>query len=200
MLAKLKTADILLIIADIQDGIVNLPLTVPEHELRNTAQGLARLAELYDIPTFAMMIPKQWNAAPKLIDEICQARTTIRAFGRTSPDSFDNVEFADAVAATGRRTLIICGVATEVVLQRLVLGGLAKGYAVQYVVDACAGLSHRSEQAAWRRMEGAGAVPTSVFALVGELVDDFTANPGKAAVEVVYHMLQHRDASLSVPR
>ncbi|WP_235811820.1 MULTISPECIES: hypothetical protein [Pseudomonas syringae group] len=42
------------------------------------------------------------------------------------------------------------------------LDGIALGYVVYYVVDAVGGLSDRTEQASFRAMERAGAIPTSL--------------------------------------
>ncbi|WP_028997948.1 isochorismatase family protein [Azohydromonas australica] len=86
-------------------------------------------------------------------------------------------------------TLIVGGVATEIVVQWLVLSGIARGYCVHLVVKACGGLSERSEAAALRRSEAGGAVMTSVVALAGESSGDFTVPPGSEAIAVVYQLI-----------
>ena len=78
----------------------------------------------------------------------------------------------------GRKTLVIAGFATEVASLHAALGAIGKGYAVQVPVDANGGLSARSEDAAFRRIEYAGGVITSVATLATTLAPDFATSPG----------------------
>lgn len=189
MHSKLRPEDAILVFGDLQIGITDLPLTNPQEDLRRSARGLARLGEIFDIPTIALTIPKRGGGAPQIIPEVTETRTTFTHVQRVTPDSFENAEFRKAVEATGRKTLIVCGIATEIVVHWLVLSAIAEGYRVYLVVDACAGLGVRSEEAALRRFEAAGAVMTSVVSLAGELSGDFTKSVGFEAIEVVYDLI-----------
>lgn len=186
---KLSPHDAVVIFADLQGGIVDLPLTVPRSKLARAAGALARLAELFDIPTFALTLPKRDGGHAGVIPEITTHRSRVRHIRRSRPDSFENVEFARAIEDTGRRTLLVCGIATEIVVHWLVLSGLANGYRVHVVVDACGGLGVRSEEAALRRFEAAGAVMTSVYTLCGEFAGDIDSPTGHAAVEICYELI-----------
>jgi hypothetical protein len=186
---KLRADDAILVFGDLQQGITDLPLTICEQDLKRSAWALSRLAELFDIPTIALCIPKGGDTHPTLIPEITSTRIRLQQIMRTRPDSFENDDFRQAVEATGRKTLIVGGVATEIVVQWLVLSGIARGYRVYLVVDACGGLSERSEAAALRRFEAAGAVMTSVVSLAGEISGDFNAPPGSEAIAVVYQLI-----------
>lgn len=186
---KLSSSDAVVVFADLQSEIVSLPLTVDPAVLRRSAGGLATLAELFDLPTFVITMPKRDGGELEVIPEVVNTRTTYRHFPRTTPDSFDNEAIRDALAEVGRSTLIVCGVATEIVVQWLVLSGRANGYQVHVVTDACGGLSPRTEQAALTRFMSAGAVLTSVASLAGELAGDMTRSPGKDAVDVIYQMI-----------
>jgi hypothetical protein len=50
---------------------------------------------------------------------------------------------------------------------------------VQVPVDACGGLSARTEDAAFRQIEAAGGVMTSVVSLVTAMAPDFAQEPGR---------------------
>lgn len=189
MTAKLRPDEAILVLGDFQTGITNLPLTVPEQALLRSARALAQLAEIYDMPTIALCIPKGGDADPTIIPEITETRSKLQKIRRTLPDSFENEQFRQALQATGRKTLLVCGVATEIVVHWLALSGVANGYRVYLVVDACGGLSPRSEQAALRRFEAAGVVMTSVVSLAGEISGDFTVPPGSQAIGVVYELI-----------
>jgi nicotinamidase-related amidase len=82
----------------------------------------------------------------------------------------------------------VAGVATEVIVQHSALSGTARGYQVQVIVDACGGLTQRTEDAALRRLTQAGVVITSVASLAGQLAGDFTQPRGSQALGVVYAM------------
>lgn len=183
---KLSPRDAIVIFADLQQGIVDLPLTVPAAELLRSAQGLARLAEIFDVPTIALTIPKRGVGPSIVIPQVTETRSKVTHLQRTTPDSFENDAIRAAIEATGRKTLVVCGVATEIVVQWLVLSGIANGYKVHVVVDACGGLGQRSEEAALRRFEAAGAVLTSLVSLAGEWSGDMSQPIGRDAIEVVY--------------
>jgi hypothetical protein len=59
---------------------------------------------------------------------------------------------------------------------------------VQVVVDACGGLSARSEDAALRRLMQAGVVTTSLPSIAGQLAGDFTQHKGAQAIGILYEM------------
>lgn len=186
---KLSPSDAIFVFADIHAGIVDLPLTVPREELLRAVEGLAELAELFDIPSFALSIPSLTLKEVEFVPEVTEKRKKLTHLQRTSPDSFEHAAIRDAFAATGRKTLVVSGIATEVVVHWLVVSGRANGYNVYVVTDACGGLSTRSEQAALARFTSVGATMTSVAALAGELSGDFTRPLGRAAIEVVYKMI-----------
>lgn len=189
MTSKLRPEDAILVFGDFQTGITNLPLTVGEGSLIRSARALAQLGEIYDLPTITLCIPKGGDTNPAIIPEIAGTRSKYQRIMRSLPDSFENEEFRKAIEATGRKTLIVCGVATEIVVHWLALSGIAHGYRVYLVVDACGGLSPRSEEAAFRRFEAAGVVMTSVVSLAGEISGDFTVPPGSEAIGVVYQLI-----------
>ncbi len=196
MQTKLRPDEAVVIFGDFQTGIAELPLTVPAEGLRRSAWGLARLAEVFDMPTFAMSIPKADGRKAEIIPEITRTRTRYQQFLRTTPDSFEHEAFREAIEKTGRKVLIVCGIATEICLHWLVLSGIANGYRIYVVVDACGGLSARSEEAAFRRFEAAGAVMSSVVSLAGELAGDFVSSPAAGeAIAVVYRMIGPPGAS-----
>ena len=90
-----------------------------------------------------------------------------------------------AIAATGRQHLVIAGFATEVVVLHAVRDALAAGYRVLVPVDACGGMSSRTEDAAFRQIEAAGGITTSVVTLVTAMVPDVSTDLGRQALEIL---------------
>src|SRR4029077_2416497 len=76
-------------------------------------------------------------------------------------NSWEDIEFLDAVHATGRRKLIICALWTEICMAFTALDALREGYEVYPVVDAIGGTSLEAHQAGLDRVIQAGAQPTS---------------------------------------
>jgi hypothetical protein len=56
------------------------------------------------------------------------------------------------------------------------------------VIDACGGMSQRTEEAALRRIAKSGASTVSVMTLAGELAGDFREPKGQQAIGILYEM------------
>jgi nicotinamidase-related amidase len=108
---------------------------------------------------------------------------------RTTTDAFLDGPTRAAIAATKRQTLLIAGVATEIIVQHSALSGAARGLHVQLVLDACGGLSSRTEEAALRRLTQAGVVTTSIASLAGQLAGDVSLPKGQQALGIFYEMV-----------
>jgi nicotinamidase-related amidase len=180
-----KTAMVLF--ADLQTGIVELSATNEVAHLRRAVGALAKLAALFQIPAIVTSAPAE--GAPQPLSEIAAALGDLPLNIRTTTDSFTHAPTRDAIAATGRKTLLIAGVATEIIVQHTALSAVSHGYEVQIVVDACGGISARTEEAAFRRLIQAGVITTSIASLAGQLAADFTQPQGGQALGVLYEMV-----------
>lgn len=187
---KLSPNDAVVVFADLQGGIIDLPLTSPRDKVIKAARGVAKLARIFDMPTLISAIPDHGGGPAQVIPDLAEVRgVPIRTLQRTTPDSWANGPIREAIEQTGRKTLILSGVATEIAIQLLALSATANGYKVHVVTDACGGLSDRTEDAALRRLVAAGVVTTSVVALAGELAGDFSQPVGGEAISVVFDIV-----------
>jgi hypothetical protein len=75
---------------------------------------------------------------------------------------------------------------TEIIVQHSALSGAARGLQVHVAVDACGGLSARTEDAAFRRLVQAGVVTTSIASIAGQLAGDFSQSKGGQAIGILY--------------
>jgi nicotinamidase-related amidase len=75
---------------------------------------------------------------------------------RTTVNSWEDIEFVQAVHATGRRKLIICALWTEICMAFTALDALREGYEVYPVVDAIGGTSPEAHRAGLDRVMQAG--------------------------------------------
>lgn len=160
---------------DVQEKIFGMSRTVTAEVLTRNTSVLAELAALHRMPAFL-------SAVPSGGDYVAGVRAAFDALpvrNRNTTTAFGDQALRSDLEATGRKTVLLCGAASEIVVQHTALDALAAGYAVQVAVDACGGLDARSEEAVWRRLVAAGAVTTSVIAVAGELTGDSTTDIGK---------------------
>ncbi len=186
--SKIDANETLVLFADLQAGIADLPLTVPYARLQKGVRGLSRLAHLLGMPAIVSAVMGQDGNPAKIRPEIAQGLGELPTHYRTTADSFENEAIRKAIEATGRKTILISGVATEIAVQLPALSGADLGYRVFVVVDAAAGISERTEDAALRRMGQAGVSTVSVATLAGELAGDFTQPIAQQAIGILFEM------------
>jgi nicotinamidase-related amidase len=186
--SKIYADDTLVLFTDLQAGIADLPLTVPTARLQKSVLALAKLAKLFGLPTIVSAVPGQDGKPATIMPEISTGLGELPTYYRTTTDSFDDVAIKEAIAATGRKTILISGVATEVAVQLPALSGSDLGYRIFIVIDAVGGISERTEDAALRRITQAGASTVSVATLAGELAGDFREPKGQQAIKILFDL------------
>ena len=186
--SRINSQDALILFADLQAGIVDLSQTTPLDRLKKGVRALAKLAKLLDMPAIVSGIRGEDGAPAKMIPEIAEGLGDLPTHHRTTCDSFADEEIVSAIRATKRKTLLISGVATKLAVQLPALTASDQGYRVYVVVDACGGMSERTEQAALLRMAQTGVAPVSVMTLAGELAGDFREPKAQQAIGILYEM------------
>jgi hypothetical protein len=170
---------------DLQEEIVKNSRTLPLERLTVAAGALAKLTALHQLPYFLSAVPP----GGAFLEAVLAPLGNPAPRPRTQTTAFADTGIVEGLAATARKTLILAGVASEIVVQRTALDALAAGYEVHIAVDACGGVSPRTEDAAWRRILAAGGVTTSVTTFGAELTGDFTTELGGATLGIVYETL-----------
>jgi nicotinamidase-related amidase len=186
--SRINPQDTVVLFADLQAGIAELTQTNPLDRLKIRIRALAKLAKLLDIPAIVSGIRGEDGSPAKVVSEIADGLGVLPTYHRTTCDSFLNEEIVSAIKATGRKTLLISGVATELAVQLPALTASDQGYRVYVVLDACGGMSERTEQAALLRMAKAGATTVSVMTIAGELAGDFREVKAQQAIGILYEM------------
>jgi nicotinamidase-related amidase len=185
--APLDPSHALVLFADLQAGIIELATTVEAARLRRAVSALAKLAQLFEIPALVTTAATE-NGPASVTPEIAAALGELPQQVRTTTDAFTHAPTRSAIERHGRSTLLIAGVATEIIVQHSALSAVAAGLHVQVVLDACGGLSPRTEDAALRRLTQAGVVTTSIASIAGQLAGDFSKSRGGKALGVLYEM------------
>ncbi len=185
MTLKIDPNDAVVLLIDLQAGIADKPLTVPTKELRKGVGGLCKIAALFTLPVVVSGLHNPDGSDAKFLPEVKEALGDYLIHYRTSADSLENADIKAAIEATGRRTLLIGGTITEIAVQMAALSGIELGYRVFVVVEAVAGASPRTEEAAFHRLLQAGATTTSAVALCLEIAGDFRQPKGESALKLL---------------
>lgn len=74
------------------------------------------LAVIFDIPRLVTAVPMAEGEAPMLVRELEDARGDNPMIARTTSNSLDDARVR-AIEASGRKTLLVAGIATEVAVQ-----------------------------------------------------------------------------------
>ena len=170
---------------DLQEEIVKNSRTRAVPQLDLAASGLARLAALHTIPAFLSAVPPG-GAFSAAVTSALPGETPRM---RTQTSAFADPGLVQALKASDRTALVLCGVASEIVVQRTALDALAAGYVAFVAVDACGGLDARTEDADFRRITSAGGATTSAITFAAEITGDFTTDIGAASLAIMYSML-----------
>jgi nicotinamidase-related amidase len=188
--SRILADDAVLLFADLQTGIIELTRTTPLERLKTSVRALAKLARLFEIPAFVTGIQGEDGSPAAITPEIAEGLGELPTHHRLTCDSFLNEEIVAAIEATGRKTLLISGVATELAVQLPAISAADLGYRVFVVLDACGGISERTEQAALLRIAKAGGTAVSVMTLAGELAGDFREPKAQEAVGILFSVAQ----------
>ena len=160
--------DAAVLLVDHQSGLLQVVADQHFKQVRANTVALARLAALTDLPVITTASVPDGPNGP-LIPEIHQQPKAQYVPRSGEVNAWDVEAFRNAVAATGRRTLIIAGVITSVCLAEPAISAMADGYRVFGVVDASGTYSKLSQELAVARMIQAGVVPVDTVATISEV-------------------------------
>ena len=147
---------------------------------------LAKTAKAFNMPIVLSTVGVGYGFNGPTRPSILSELDGYEPIDRTSMNAFEDNAFCDAVAATGRKRLIIAGLHTEIRLVFAVVEALRNGYETMFVTDAVGGRSQVAHRTSIERLAHAGAVPTTSLAVLTELFRDWAsplAGPGR---DVIY--------------
>jgi nicotinamidase-related amidase len=181
-------ADTFILFADLQTGIADLPMTVTGGRLRKAVSALSRLASLFAIPALATVVQGPDGGTTNLLPETSPCIDGTKIIQRSTADALRNDTLVKLIEASRRKTILISGVATELAVQLPALTAIERGFRPFVVIDACGGMTVRTEAAAIARMEAAGVGFVSVMTLAGEFPENLGDDKGREAVKVIFEM------------
>jgi nicotinamidase-related amidase len=153
--------------------------------LVKNAISTVRTIKTFEVPVVHSTINVATGRGQPTLPELADLLTDDKPLDRTSVNSWEDIEFVQAVHATGRRTLIICALWTEICMAFAALDALREGYEVYPVIDAIGGTSPEAHRVGLDRVIQAGGQPISWVLLAGELLRDWARPQAAAIAEIV---------------
>jgi nicotinamidase-related amidase len=150
------------------------------------AVSTVRTVKAHGVPVVHSTVNVASGQQQPTVPELAELVRDDEPLDRTTMNSWEDVQFVDAVRATGRRKLILCALWTEICMAFVALDALREGYEVYPVVDSIGGTSLEAHRAGLERTVRAGAQPISWVSLAGELQRDWARQETvPALVEIV---------------
>jgi nicotinamidase-related amidase len=141
--------------------------------LRKNIVSTAKAAKAFGLPIVHSTVNVESGQQQPTVPELAELLKDNPPLDRTTVNSWEDIEFVQAVHATGRRKLIFCALWTEVCMAFTALDALREGYEVYPVVDAIGGTSPEAHRAGLERVVQAGAQPISWVSFACELQRDW---------------------------
>lgn len=133
--------------------------SIDRQVLKNNTVALAKAAKVFNIPTIITTVETESFSGftyPELLDVFPNKKV----LERTSMNSWDDQKVRDALAANGRKKVVVSGLWTEVCNTTFALCAMLEGdYEIYMVADASGGTSKEAHDYAMQRMVQAGVVP-----------------------------------------
>jgi nicotinamidase-related amidase len=178
-----------MIFIDMQLGAINTIQSMDQAELKQNAVVLAKVCQLLQLPTIfaAAEIP---GHAGEFLPELLETLPDAIQVKHATNNSWEMPAFVAAIEQTGRKYLIMAGLATDVGLCLPAISAVQAGYTVYAIVDVSGTLNARIEQAAWLRMMQAGVILTSWTAFTAEIQQSYSQVSGAQLRAVIAERLQ----------
>ncbi len=131
--------------------------------LKNNTVFLAKAAKLFDIPTTITTVETEAFSG-FTYPELLAVFPDKEILERTSMNSWDDQKVRDALAANGRKKVIVSGLWTSVCNNLFSFSAMAdEGYEIYMVADASGDVSVDAHEYAMQRMVQGGVVPMTTI-------------------------------------
>src|SRR5499427_3424537 len=140
--------------------------------LMNNVTLMAKVAKEFKVPAVLTAVETESFSGyvwPQLLD-VFPGQPVVE---RSSMNSWDDPGFRQAIEATGRKNIMMCGLWTEVCVTWPTIEMLGAGYNIYVVEDCCGATSPAAQEAALSRMVQAGAIRLTTIAALLEWQRDW---------------------------
>ncbi len=188
--SNLTSDNCVFLMIDHQVGLMQFLTSVDPLQLKNNILGHAKTAQAFGIP---VLMGTSWPQGPNgpTMPELKALFPEVEVIDRPVVNFWDDETSKQAVVATGRKKLVISGLATEVCAAFPAISALREGYEVYVVIDACADFNKLITEVTVQRLAAAGAIVTTWVAVLAELAANTQINGKYIGQLLSEHMGQY---------
>ncbi|MEM9357194.1 MAG: isochorismatase family protein [Pseudomonadota bacterium] len=171
---------------DHQVGLMQFLTSIEPMQLKNNILGHAKTAKAFGIP---VIMGTSWPQGPNgpTMPELKALFPEVNVIDRPVVNFWNDSTSKAAVEATGRKKLVISGLATEVCAAFPAISALRDGYEVYVVIDASADFNQLITNVTMQRLSAAGTIVTTWVAVLAEL----SANTEKNGRYIAQYLSEH---------
>ena len=178
---------------DHQVGLLQFLPAIEPGLLTNNILGLAKTAKAFDIPT---ILATSWPNGPNgpTMPQLLDLFPEHEVYDRPLVNFWEDDASRQAVEDTGRKKLVICGLATEVCVALPAISATRDGYEVYAVIDASSDFNRHIQDVTMQRLASAGVRVTTWVAVLAELARNTRENGNVIGALLSEHMPQYAAA------
>ncbi len=162
---RISPQETAVLVVDLQEGLIRA--ISKSNEVVEATRLVLRAAQTLALPV--LMTTQYAKGLGPVVLGVMEL-TAATPLDKTSFSCFGSPEFSAALAALGRKTVLLCGVEAHICVLQTGLDALAAGYTVHLITDATGSRSERNAELGWRRLEQAGAVLSATEMAIYELM------------------------------
>jgi nicotinamidase-related amidase len=172
-LNMINPQDTALVLIDFQPAMFQGVESHDRLSIVHNVQVLAKSALVFKLPIVISTVAKDSFSGP-FMPEVTELFPNLPVIDRTSINSWLDADFRKAVAATGKKKIVLAGLWTEACVMFPSLDMLKEDYQIYVATDACGDVSKEAHERAVQRLVQAGAIPVTSLQFCFELQQDWS--------------------------
>ena len=171
----------MLVVIDFQQKL--LAALEKSEKLVQACANMVRFAKILKLPIlWTEQYPKGLGPTA---DEIAAELADLQPIEKLTFSCFGEPRFVESLSRNSAKQLIVCGIETHICVEQTVLDGIACGYDVHLVADACGSRKKKDHKAGLRKMEQGGAVLTCMEMALYEMLGRSDTKEFREALKLV---------------
>lgn len=188
--SELTPDNCVFLMIDHQVGLMSFLTSIDPVQMKNNILGHAKTAKAFGIP---VIMGTSWPTGPNgpTMPELKAIFPEVDVIDRPFVNFWNDPGSRAAVEASGKKKLVISGLATEVCAAFPAIAALREGYEVYVVMDASADFNPFITQVTMTRLASAGVIVTTWVAVLAELAKNTQENGQHIGKLLSEHMGQY---------
>jgi nicotinamidase-related amidase len=174
-------SDSVLIVIDPQEKLVRMIHN--REEVEKNIEMLLSFASIFALPI--VLTEHYPKGLGHTVENIRERLPVYQPIEKRIFSCFGVPEFDEALRATGRTRLVVCGIETHICVEQTVLDALHRRYRVLVIADAAGTRFEKDHRVGLERMRRAGAIVTTTEAVMYEIAERAEGERFKRLLDLV---------------